>query len=59
VAGTTDKERPTAVLIQPPAKVRPIDHDDPWFRARGEGNAYMMWWGLRHDMPPHSQGYSY
>jgi hypothetical protein len=59
VAGTTDKERPTAVLIQPPAKVRPIDHDDPWFRARGEGNAYLMWWGLRHDMPPHSQGYSY
>jgi hypothetical protein len=59
VAGTTDKEHPTAVLIQPPAKVRPIDHDDPWFRARGEGNAYMMWWGWRHDMPPHSQGYSY
>lgn len=59
VAGTTDQDRPVAVLIQPPAKVRPIDHDDPWFRARGEGNAYLMWWGLRHDMPDRSQGYSY
>jgi hypothetical protein len=59
VAGTTDTSHATAVLIQPPAKVRPIDHDDPWFRARGEGNAYLMWWGDRHDMPVHSQGYSY
>ena len=59
VAGTTDNDHPIAVLIQPPAKARPIDHDDPWFRARGEGSAYLMWWGMRHDAPPHSQGYSY
>ncbi|MBY0241975.1 MAG: virulence factor [Burkholderiaceae bacterium] len=59
VAGTTDQEHPTAVLIQPPAIVRPINHDAPWFRARGEGNAYLMWWGARHDAPPRSQGYSY
>ncbi|MBA5688718.1 virulence factor [Rugamonas apoptosis] len=58
VAGTTDPERPTAVLVAPPAKERPIDANEPWFRARGENNAYLMWWGIRHDAPPHSQGYS-
>lgn len=58
VAGTTDLEKPTAVVIVPPAKVRPIDHDKPWFRARGENNAYLMWWGLRHDAGPGMQGYS-
>lgn len=58
VAGTTDKSKPTAVVIVPPAKVRPIDHEKPWFRARGEGTAFLMWWGLRHDAEPRSQGYS-
>jgi hypothetical protein len=58
VAGTTDLENPTAVVVVPPAKVRPIDHDKPWFRARGENNAYLMWWGLRHDAEPGMQGYS-
>jgi hypothetical protein len=58
VAGTTDLEKPTAVVVVPPAKVRPIDHDKPWFRARGENNAYLMWWGLRHDAEPGMQGYS-
>lgn len=58
VAGTTDKSKPTAVVVVPPAKVRPIDHEKPWFRARGESTAFLMWWGLRHDAEPRSQGYS-
>ena len=58
VAGTTDPARPTAVLVVPPATVRPIDPDKPWFRARGEDNAYLMWWGIRHDADWRMQGYS-
>jgi hypothetical protein len=58
VAGTTDLGRATAVLVVPPAKVRPIEADQPWFRARGANNAYLMWWGIRHDAELHSQGYS-
>lgn len=58
VAGTTDQAQPTAVLVLPPAKVRPIDPDKPWFRARGMNNAYLMWWGIRHDADWHMQGYS-
>eukprot|EP01032_Pedospumella_encystans_P013301 gene13301-15322_t len=58
VAGTTDVEHPTAVLVTPPAMVRPINHDEPWFRARGENNAYMCWWGIRHDAKQSTQGYS-
>lgn len=58
VTGTTEIDKPTAVVVVPPAKVRPIDHDKPWFRARGENNAYLMWWGLRHDAEPGMQGYS-
>ncbi|QCP14911.1 hypothetical protein FCL38_25580 [Pseudoduganella umbonata] len=58
VAGTTELDKPTAVVVVAPAKVRPIDHDKPWFRARGENNAYLMWWGLRHDAEPGMQGYS-
>lgn len=58
VVGTTELDKPTAVVVVPPAKVRPIDHDKPWFRARGENNAYLMWWGLRHDAEPGMQGYS-
>lgn len=58
VAGTTDAAQPTAVVVAPPATVRPINHDEPWFRARGENNAYLAWWGLRHDATIRRQGYS-
>ena len=58
VTGTTELDKPTAVVVVPPAKVRPIDHDKPWFRARSEATAYLMWWGLRHDHGPYTQGYS-
>ncbi|WP_426319273.1 virulence factor [Pseudoduganella sp. R-43] len=58
VAGTTNAEQPTAVVVSPPAKVRPIDLNAPWFRARGGGSAFLPWWGLRHDAKPGSQGYS-
>ncbi|MEO6921909.1 MAG: virulence factor [Collimonas sp.] len=58
VAGTSDAAHPTAVLVVPPAIVRPIDSDKPWFRARGEGNAFLPWWGIRHDARAGSQGYS-
>ncbi|WP_098495809.1 virulence factor [Collimonas sp. PA-H2] len=58
IAGTSDVAHSTAVLVTPPAKVRPIDPEKPWFRARGENNAYLPWWGIRHDAPPGSQGYS-
>jgi hypothetical protein len=60
VAGTSDAEHPTAVLVTPPATVRPIDPDKDWFRARAESNAYLFWWGIRHDADParQIQGYS-
>lgn len=58
VAGTTDPAHATAVLITPPATVRPIVADKPWFRARGENHAYLMWWGIRHDETFRMQGYS-
>jgi len=58
VAGTTDLEQPTATIVTPPAVVRPIDANAPWFRARGANNAYMTWWGVRQDARPSSQGYS-
>ena len=60
VAGTTDATHPSAVLIVPPAKLRPIDPSQDWFRARGENNAYLPWWGLRLDADPQyqQQGYS-
>jgi hypothetical protein len=58
VAGTTDAAHPTAVMVLPPAKVRPIDHDAPWFRARSERYAYLMWWGMRDDAEVPTQGFS-
>ena len=58
VAGTTDQSHPTAVMVLPPAKVRPIEPDKPWFRARGGNHAYLMWWGIRHDAEWRMQGYS-
>ncbi|MDR0240149.1 MAG: virulence factor [Burkholderia sp.] len=59
VAGTTDAQHPTAVVVVPPSKVVPIDPDKDWFRARGENNAYLPWWGRRHDTNYGMQGYSY
>lgn len=58
VAGTTDPEQPTAVVVSPPAVVRPIDPGKPWFRARSMSDAYLPWWGLRDDAPAYPQGYS-
>ena len=58
VAGTSDPDSVTGVLVLPPAKIRPIDHDKPWFRAWGENNAYLPWWGIRHDTADDMQGYS-
>ena len=58
VAGTSDPASVTGVLVLPPARVRPINHDTPWFRARGENNAYLPWWGIRHDAADAMQGYS-
>ncbi|MET2477121.1 virulence factor, partial [Ralstonia sp. SM1864_UCD524_TZ4] len=48
VAGTTNPEHPTAVVVAAPSKLTPIDPDKDWFRARGENNAYLPWWGHRH-----------
>ncbi|ORT80890.1 hypothetical protein B7G54_33240, partial [Burkholderia puraquae] len=59
VAGTTDAQHPTAVVVVPPSKVTAIDPDKDWFRARGENNAYLPWWGRRHDTNYGMQGYSY
>ncbi|WP_244911952.1 virulence factor [Burkholderia aenigmatica] len=59
VAGTTDAQHPTAVVVVPPSKITPIDPDKDWFRARGENNAYLPWWGRRHDTNYGMQGYSY
>jgi hypothetical protein len=60
VAGTSEAANPTAVLVSPPATVRPIQPDKDWFRARGENYAYLFWWGIRHDADPQQQmqGYS-
>ncbi|MGA4348620.1 virulence factor [Ralstonia nicotianae] len=60
VAGTTDPEHPTAVVVAPPSKLTPIDPDKDWFRARGENNAYLPWWGHRHGESYGTvQGYSW
>ena len=58
VAGTSDSGSLTGVLVSPPARVRPIDHGKPWFRARGEHHAYLPWWGIRHDQADTLQGWS-
>ncbi|ORT79927.1 virulence factor [Burkholderia puraquae] len=59
VAGTTDANHPTAVVVLPPSKLTPINPNGDWFRARGENNAYLPWWGRRHDTNYGIQGYSY
>ena len=48
VAGTTDSEHPTAVVVVAPSKLTPIDTSKNWFRARGGNSAYLQW-GRRHD----------
>jgi hypothetical protein len=58
VAGTTELDRPTAVIVSPPAVVRPIDPAKTWFRARSMSHAYLPWWGLRDDATGQMQGYS-
>ncbi|MCS0613765.1 hypothetical protein NX783_13535 [Massilia kyonggiensis] len=58
VAGTTDQAQPIATVVVPPAVVRPIRPDEPWFRARGENTAHLAWWGIRHDVKDKTQGYS-
>ncbi|AXF25280.1 virulence factor [Burkholderia pyrrocinia] len=59
VAGTTDPEHPVAVVVMPPSKLTPIDPSKDWFRARGGNNAYLPWWGRRHDTDYGMQGYSW
>ncbi|WP_193101438.1 virulence factor [Burkholderia sp. Z1] len=59
VAGTTDPKHPAAVVVMPPSKLTPIDPNKDWFRARGGNNAYLPWWGRRHDTNYGMQGYSW
>jgi hypothetical protein len=60
VAGTREPERAVAVVVTPPDRPRRFDPDKDWFRARGEGNAYLPWWGLRKqdDWSKTMQGFS-
>lgn len=59
VAGTTAPRHPAAVVVMPPANLTPIDPNEDWFRARGGNNAYLPWWGRRHDTNYGMQGYSW
>ena len=59
VAGTTDADHPIAVVVAPPAQPVPIDPNADWFRARGENNAYLPWWGRRYDTKYNQQGWSW
>ncbi|MYN04818.1 hypothetical protein GTP41_22235 [Pseudoduganella sp. DS3] len=61
VAGTTEPERATVVVVTPPAKPRLYNPDKDWFRARGEGTTYLPWWGMRKDekWDSYMQGYSF
>jgi hypothetical protein len=58
VAGTTEESQLTATVVAPPAVVRPINPDKPWFRARSGSHTYLAWWGARHDADLILQGYS-
>jgi hypothetical protein len=58
VAGTSDLSAPVALVVAPPAVVRPIQPGNPWFRARSGNHAYLPWWGLRHDAREYYQGFS-
>ncbi|WP_174220103.1 virulence factor [Paraburkholderia dokdonensis] len=59
VAGTTNAEHPVAVVVTPPPQIVQIDPDADWFRARGENNAYLPWWGRRYDTQYGQQGWSW
>ena len=59
VTGTTELAQPVAVVVTPPAGVRALQPGQPWFRARGENHAFLMWWGKRDDAKEKLQGYSY
>ena len=59
VAGTTNTEHPVAVVVAPPVQPVPIDPNADWFRARGENNAYLPWWGHRYDEKYPQQGWSW
>jgi hypothetical protein len=59
VAGTTNADHPVAVVVAPPAQPVPIDPNADWFRARGENNAYLPWWGRRYDTQYGQQGWSW
>ncbi len=59
VAGTTDATQLSAVIVTPPAQLIPIDAERNWFRARGEGDAYLPWWGRRRDVSYTRQGFTY
>lgn len=58
VAGTTDTSQLTATVVAPPAVVRPINPNEPWFRARSGSGTYLAWWGVRNDSTITLQGYS-
>ncbi|WP_413458645.1 hypothetical protein [Herbaspirillum huttiense] len=60
VVGTTEPDKATAVVVTPPDRSRVFDPEQNWFRARGEGYAYLPWWGLRKDLDwsTYMQGYS-
>ncbi len=58
VAGTTDSARLNAVIVTPPAQLIPIDADRDWFRARGENNAYLPWWGRLRGVAYPTQGFT-
>ena len=59
VAGTTDADHPVAVVVTPPERIVPVDPGADWFRARGGNNAYLPWWGRRHDTQYGQQGWSW
>jgi len=59
IAGTTDPAQLSAVIVTPPAQLIPIDAARNWFRARGEGDAYLPWWGRRRDVSYPRQGFTY
>jgi hypothetical protein len=60
VAGATEPDSAVAVIVLPPQRARIAYPAKNWFRARGEGNAYLPWWGLRRDKDwsKYSQGFS-
>ncbi|WP_242538441.1 virulence factor [Trinickia acidisoli] len=58
VAGTTDPARQNAVIVTPPAQLIPIDAERDWFRARGEDNAYLPWWGRHRGVSYPTQGFT-